>query len=62
MTKYVRVVTSTPYDEITDYAELSPEEADDDKSVERAAADLFYNNCNYGYSVVDESEVPEEHR
>lgn len=63
MTKrYVRVVTSTPYDEITEYQELDVGGVDDEKSVESIARDMFHNNCNYGHSVVDESEVPKEER
>jgi hypothetical protein len=58
--RYIRVVTSTPYDEITEYQELDPEDiAAGEEHLEQIAADMFHNNCNYGYSVVDESEVPE---
>lgn len=60
MTKYVKVNISTPYDEFTDYVEVGDEISE--KEVEETAADTFYNRCNYGFKLVDESEVPEDER
>lgn len=61
MKRYIRVITETPYDEITEYQELTPVDLElGEKHLEEIAADMFHNNCNYGYSVVDENEVPED--
>ena len=60
MKKYLKVITETPHDTITSYAELSGEETE--SQIADSAEDLFHNVCNYGYSVVDESEVPEDER
>lgn len=60
MKRYIKVVTETPYDEITEYQELGLDETE--ASIEQIAADIFHNSCNYGYSVVDESDVPEGER
>jgi len=63
--KYLKVVTSTRHDEYTEYEELSDEDLKDGEESDHLASlasDLFYNNCNYGYSVVDEDEVPEDQR
>jgi len=61
--KYIRVVTTTPYDEITEYQELDPSDLEKgERHLEGIATDLFHNNCNYGFSVVDEADVPEGDR
>lgn len=63
MTKYLKVITETPYDEITSYQELTDADLEaGEKHLEQIAADLFHNECNYGYDVVDESDVPEGER
>jgi hypothetical protein len=58
--KYIRVITETPYDTITEYQEIEGDETE--KALEGIASDIFYNSCNFGYKVVDESEVPEGER
>jgi hypothetical protein len=58
--KYLRVITETPYQEITSYQELTGEESETELA--DYADGMFHNECNYGYSVVDESEVPEDER
>lgn len=63
MSKYLKVVTSTRHDEYTEYEELTDRDLEDGEESDHLAslaADTFFNNCNYGYSVVDESEVPED--
>jgi hypothetical protein len=60
--KYLRVITETPYDSFTDYEELSPGQEGDDVLLASTAADMFHNRCNYGFTVVDESEVPKGDR
>lgn len=63
MKKYIRVVTTTPYDDIVEYQELDPSDLEaGEEHLKRIAADLFYNNCSYGFSVVDEAAVPEEEK
>lgn len=60
MKKYVEVIIETPYDEFTDYYELPPD-ADEETAADMAATG-FHNRCNYGYSIVDETQVPEGER
>ncbi len=60
MSKYVRIVTSTPYDELVDYVKVGDDISEE--GVSETAADAFFNRCNYGYKLVDESEVPEDER
>ena len=60
MKKYVEVIIETPYDEFTDYVELPPD-ADEEVAADMAATS-FHNRCNYGYSIVNEDQVPEDER
>lgn len=46
--------------DITTFIALDGDEDDDDHN--QMASDTFFNECNYGYSVVDESDVPEDQR
>lgn len=62
MVRYLRVDIETRYDSTSVFTALDPLTEYTDKDLERVAEDLFYNECNYGYSVVDESDVPEGER
>lgn len=46
--------------DITTFIVLDGDEDDDEHN--SMASDAFFNECNYGYLVVDESQVPESER
>lgn len=46
--------------DVTEFIPLDGNESE--KDFEELAADAFHNECNYGFSVVDTSEVPEDQR
>lgn len=60
--RYLRVDIEIPYDSTAVFTPLDPLTEYTDKDLEQLAEDLFHNECNYGYSVVDESDVPEGER
>lgn len=61
MAKYLRVDIDTfAGDDVTAYHQLDGDETADDLG--ELAADMLRDYCTYGYSVVDESDVPSQDR
>lgn len=58
--KYLRVDVEMPHDSQSVFEELAGDETDE--QLDRIAADCLATLVTYGYSVVDESEVPEDER
>jgi len=60
MSKYLRVDIDRGIagQDATEYREIDGDETDDE--LNDTAAEMFANHCSYGYSVVDESDVPED--
>ena len=60
--RYLRVVINTPYDSSYVYEPLDQLSEYTEKDLDSIAQDIFYNEYNYGFDVVDESDVPEHER
>lgn len=58
--KYLRVDVEMPHDSQSVFEELGGDETDE--QLDSIAADCLATLVTYGYSVVDESEVPEDER
>ena len=62
MARYLRVDIETIHDSYPVFDRLDDLTEYTENELEEVAEVLFGNECNYGYSVVDESEVPAEDR
>ncbi len=62
MKKYLRVDIERGIagEDVTVFHPLDGDETEADRK--QTAADIFQDKCNYGFSVVDESDVPEDQR
>jgi len=59
--KYLRIsIEQGPSEGVIVYEPLDGNETEEE--LEQQAADYFHNYCSYGFSVVDESEVPKDER